>query len=242
MTWVFISPHLDDAAFSCGGLIWDQVSRGETACIWTVCAGEPSARLSEYAERLHSRWETGVQATALRRAEDARACQRLGAGFQHLSFPDAIYRRHPELGNPLYTSDESLFIALPEAESVLVEEIAGVLADHLTPDSQLVCPLALGNHVDHQLVRAAAERLGRALRYYADLPYVLRKGDTPDRLVQRLRKTVLPVSEEGLQAWEEAAGAYTSQISTFWSGVPQMQAELRAYAEKHGGVPLWEPC
>jgi hypothetical protein len=64
----------------------------------------------------------------------------------------------------------------------------------LPPDWQLVCPLTLGNHVDHQLVRQAAERIGRPLCYYADLPYGLKNERLPENLVARLVSVTFPIS------------------------------------------------
>ena len=53
----------------------------------------------------------------------------------------------------------------------LFEELQRNIPAH----ARLVCPLTFGNHVDHQLTRAAAERLGQRLWYYADYPYVARR-------------------------------------------------------------------
>ena len=69
MEWIFISPHLDDIALSCGGLVWELAHAGDQVSIWTICAGEPPvAPLSPFAESLHDRWQTGAEATQRRRA------------------------------------------------------------------------------------------------------------------------------------------------------------------------------
>jgi len=241
VAWLYLSPHLDDAVFSCGGLIWEQASRRDEVQVWTICAGDPPPLpLSAYAQGLHDRWGTGQGGAAPRRAEDVLACRRLGARYRHFSIPDAIYRRNPEDGKPLYTSDEDLFRALPASEYGLVEQLADQLKELLPPECQLVCPLALGNHVDHQLVRAAVESTGLPLWYYADLPYVLRAGGPPDDLVAGIQACTFQVTGFGLDAWVESAAAYGSQIGTFWPGVVAMQAELRAYCHAMGGVRLWK--
>ena len=68
MHWIFLSPHYDDAALSCGGIIWEAVRRGAQVSIWTVCAATPpTGQLSPFAEELHARWETGPQAPLQRR-------------------------------------------------------------------------------------------------------------------------------------------------------------------------------
>jgi LmbE family N-acetylglucosaminyl deacetylase len=241
VAWFYLSPHLDDAVFSCGGLIWEQASRGEEVQVWTVFAGDPPAcPLSAYARGLHARWGAGPQAVRLRREEDRRACRRLGAAFRHLPFPDVIYRRDPEDGKPLVNSDADLFRDLPAGETYLVDQLGRQLAE-LPPAARLVCPLALGNHLDHQLVREAAEGIGRPPWYYADLPYGLRAGDPPPGLIKGLEALTWPVSQTGLAAWLEAAAAYASQIDTFWPGVEAMQAGLRVYCQQAGGIRLWRP-
>ncbi|MBA4379671.1 MAG: PIG-L family deacetylase, partial [Anaerolinea sp.] len=57
MRWIYISPHLDDAVLSCGGLIWEQSHAGTQVEIWTVCTGDPpEGPLSPFAEVLHAEW------------------------------------------------------------------------------------------------------------------------------------------------------------------------------------------
>jgi LmbE family N-acetylglucosaminyl deacetylase len=108
MHWIFLSPHYDDAALSCGGIIWEEVRRGAQVSIWTVCAAPPPPGvLSPFAEELHARWKTGPQATDQRRLEDIASCAHLGAAYLHLNLTDCIYRRGPN-GEFLYPSEESL--------------------------------------------------------------------------------------------------------------------------------------
>src|SRR5689334_12434287 len=79
-THVYLSPHLDDAALSCGGMIHQQTQAGERVVVVTLCAGGPPAgALSDFAQSLHTRWQTPVEAVAVRRAEDLAALKVLGA-------------------------------------------------------------------------------------------------------------------------------------------------------------------
>jgi LmbE family N-acetylglucosaminyl deacetylase len=175
MDWIYLSPHLDDVALSCGGLVWEQGQRGKAIAIWTICAGDPPGDAhSPFAESLHARWAAGPQAVVNRRSEDIVSCRRLGSIPRHFSIPDAIYRRSPSGGAPLYASDEALFGELNPEEDGLVAALRGKLQQALPPQVQLVCPFGIGGHVDHRLVRAAAESLNRRLWYYADYPYVVR--------------------------------------------------------------------
>jgi len=123
--WVYLSPHLDDAVLSCGGLIAAQVRLGHPVLILTVCAGDPPAgELTPLARVLHERWQTGLQTAAVRRAEDLAACARLGAAARHLDLPDCIYRRSPKTGFPVISANEDLFAPIHPDEIPLVAALA----------------------------------------------------------------------------------------------------------------------
>jgi LmbE family N-acetylglucosaminyl deacetylase len=108
----------------------------------------------------------------------------------------------------------------------------------------LVSPLTLGNHVDHRLVRAAAEqaaaRKGLALWYYPDYPYAVGpRGDMLGKVGDDWQKTCLSVSPEGLLAWQEAVACYRSQLSTFWKDRAELDAAIASYAQQAGGICMW---
>ena len=246
MDWVYLSPHFDDVALSCGGLLWEQRQAAAQVGVWTVCAGLPlDENFSPFAQLLHERWHTGPQAIEQRRAEDQAACAEVGALYRHFDLPDCIYRRAPgalvgDFGEFLYPSEQSLFASLHPAENRRIEQLSRELAGLLSPHTQVVCPLALGGHVDHQLVRAAAEGLGHRLWYYADFPYVLKDVDYQRRLEEAgWAAQVFPVSPSGLAAWQRAVACHQSQISTFWPDLGAMRSELAAYLETNGGSLLW---
>ncbi len=237
-TWIYLSPHLDDVALSLGGLLWEQAAVGEDASVWTICAGDlPEAPLSTFAESLHARWGTGGAAMVERRAEDVESCGIMGASYRHFSIPDCIYRQSEKTGAFLYTSEESLFGPLHPDEQILVRKLSQTLKAALNPDVNLVCPLGLGNHVDHQLTRAAAEGLNIPLWYYADYPYM--KG-IPDWHPVNMNSVHFPISEKGIRAWQDSVAAHHSQISTFWDDIPAMRLEILGYARQMEGVILWK--
>ena len=94
---------------------------------------------------------------------------------------DAIYRRGPG-GEALYPDAASIFGRMHPADDSRVEELAASLRQAIPQDAAMYVPLALGGHVDHRLTRLAAERLGRPLWYYRDLPYDIRDGQPPEDL------------------------------------------------------------
>ncbi len=241
MEWIYLSPHFDDVALSCGGLVWQQVQAGQRVTILTLCAGaQPEGPLSDFAQSLHARWGTEAAAPAQRAAEDRASCQQMGAGWQHFDVPDCIYRRGSD-GEFLYASEAALNGELHLGEAQLIKQLARQLAAHLPRRARLVCPLAVGSHVDHQLARAAAERLNRRLWYYADYPYVLKHAECLEQMAQSgWLGCVMPISAAGLSAWQAAIAAHASQISSFWPDLETMQAAIAQYCAQNGGLKLWK--
>lgn len=245
MHWIYLSPHLDDVVLSAGGLVWEQVQSGQTVAIWTICAGDPPPPpYTPFAEELHQRWKTdGTSASAVRRTEDSAACRVLGAHSRHSAIPDCIYRRIPGSDAPLIAERDDLFRPYPAAEGARIAEIAEWIRAALPPDARLVSPMALGGHIDHQLVRAAAESLNRPVWYYPDYPYVvndpLHHTDLRDQIAAYQPGLTQTLSEQGMSAWQAAVAAYASQISTFWGSLDEMRSRIAAYRREGGGLTLW---
>jgi LmbE family N-acetylglucosaminyl deacetylase len=236
--WIYISPHLDDAALSAGGFIFDQTRSGNPVEIWTiVCGFPPPGNLTPLAQALHSQWDTGTaeEAVRLRRAEDIKAADILGAKAVHFDVPDCIYRRGWR-GQPLYTD---IFVQPHKAEAKLPDQIAQTIVPRLEPDDQVICQLGVGGHVDHILVRQAAERLKRPLWYVADVPYLFWHPEKLAPFVSEMQESLHPISEAGLQAWIEAILAHESQISSLFDNPEKVKEEIHSYYYEKDGLPLW---
>jgi LmbE family N-acetylglucosaminyl deacetylase len=242
MQWVYLSPHLDDVALSCGGLVWEQVQSGDTVTIWTVCAGNPpEGELSPFAQELHARWQTGQDAIVRRVSEDLHSCRRLGARPYHFSLPDCIYRRSMLSGEFLYASDAALNDHLHPADAANILRLRAEIERSTQPGAVLVSPLGLGNHVDHQLTRLALEGSSLVAWYYADYPYVLREKEKLGQLEREgWISQVFPVSSNGLIAWQDSIAAHVSQISTFWKDEVGMRMAIKDYLEQVRGLRLWK--
>jgi LmbE family N-acetylglucosaminyl deacetylase len=250
MEWVYLSPHLDDAVLSCGGIIQEQIHEGDKVTILTTCAGDPPAgELSPFATLLHSVWQTKQDAVKIRREEDAHACQLLGAAHKHFNNPDCIYRFSPSFNETgkrnrlfFYTSSEALFETIHPKDKPLIDQIVQQLKEEIPSDASVVSPLAIGNHVDHQITRAAAEKLDVNLSYYADFPYAAKNLEVLNNLQsQGWVCDKMIISEIAFTTWINAVSAYRSQISSFWADLDEMQKELRDYYGNFNGICLWKP-
>jgi LmbE family N-acetylglucosaminyl deacetylase len=250
LTHIYLSPHLDDAVLSCGGMIHRQAQAGERVVVVTLCAGIPTLRtISAFAEGLHARWQvSAAQAVTARRAEDQAALKTLSAEWIHLEVLDCIYRVDPTTSEALYASEAALFGDWRPSETALLRRSAETLAGclHLFARRRLYAPLALGHHVDHQLARRAAERAGGVWAYYEDYPYADREANlSPNSKVtgaetRGLAPEIVLLAEADLTAKSRAVAAYTSQISTFWESAADLEPGLRAYAERLGSGRLAE--
>jgi len=236
--WIFISPHFDDVALSCGGLVWNLVQQGHTIEVWTIFGGfPPDQRFSEFAEENHAAWgKSGEQAIRMRMGEDHAACSRLGAITRHFPWPDAIYRRDPQTGAPWVNNNEDLF-GKP-VEEPLVTAITQMLQGEIPQDAILVLPISLGNHIDHRAVAAAGEHSGRVNYYYADYPYILWHFENPILHDGSLVNCRQILDQDALEAWQGAVLCYASQLSGFWRDEQEAQLGLENYLAGGGGR-LW---
>jgi len=241
---VYLSPHLDDVALSCGGRICQLAQAGEPVLVVTVFAGSlhlegGDVLASDYIAALHQRWEADGDAPTLRRAEDEAAMRLLGADFCHLPYLDCIYRQHPVTGDLLYLSDEDIFAQVHPAEFVLVARLQEELAELVgTPGrGTIYSPLAAGHHVDHQLTVAVAlafQAAGHRVVFYEDYPY----AEAPTALEaarrwvggERWRQELLPLHPQDLAAKAAAVLQYRSQLSTFFDDDTEVAQRLYAYA------------
>ncbi len=242
---IYLSPHLDDVALSCGGQIFQQTRAGKRVLVVTITAGDPpAAAVSDYAQSLHNRWELVTDAVAVRRAEDDAANTILGADTLHWSLPDCIYRYHPTTGAALYLSDPDIFGDVHPAELSLVTALSEQMAA-LPAHQQLYAPLTIGHHVDHQLTRTAVERVfaPTALAYYEDYPY----AQQPNALAELIpadhngwQSTVIPLEEAAIKAKIAAIAAFQSQFSTFFTDHADLEAQIRTFTTQTGGERIWQ--
>ncbi len=240
---IYLSPHLDDAVFSCGGRIAQQTRAGERVLVVTVCAGDPPpGPLSGLARALHERWALPQSAPEARRLEDMDALGRLDAGAIHLALPDCIYRKAAPNGPALYNSEDAIFGPLHPRDWWLSLDLAARLAEFgpVAPRAHLYFPLGIGGHVDHQLTWRLADDWAGAhahVYFYEDYPY-----SHDQRLVERWvagrdwQPHLARLSEADLARKIGAVSRYASQLSSFWADPDDMAARLREHAAQTGGA------
>ena len=249
---VFLSPHLDDAVLSCGATIHRWTRAGEPVLVVTVFAAAPATgALSPLAESFHARWGLSGEAVATRRAENDAALAVLGAEGATLDFLDCIYRGGP--GAWHYGPPAAIFGEVAPGDEKLSEQIAGSLRALLAAQSEarVHAPLAVGNHVDHQIVHAAALRLraeGWPVDFYEDYPYAqaiaARQPRSLERTVARAGAgwtfQLESCSEENLAAKVRGIAAYVSQLEMLFGSAAAIAPRVRNYARRVGAGRLAE--
>lgn len=218
---VAISPHLDDAAFSVGGLLAARARAGDRVTIVTCFTGNV-ARPQGFA--LACQLDKGlgeeVDYMALRRDEDLAACAVIGAEAIHLPFLEAPHRG--------YASAAELFAERRMDDGVLLPlayALGDVVAD-LAPDL-LLGPLAIGDHVDHWIVRDALAASGQTAMLWEDWPYLRRAVPTTGTPAAR---HLLCVEDRGARL--AMCAAYESQLGFQFGGVAALEDQIAGIEEE----------
>ncbi|MEA3337941.1 MAG: PIG-L family deacetylase [Chloroflexota bacterium] len=181
---IYLSPHFDDVVLSCGGQIAQRTLEGKTVIVSTVFAGVPGQKtLSPFARAIHSQPGAPQDSVEGRRKENQDALDILQAAWRPGLYLDCVYRKNAQGKRWLYDSEEAIYGPVAAEESELAMELAQVFAS-LAPaptDCVLYASLAIGHHVDHQLVRDAALILHNQdynVLFYEDYPSVIRDQDS----------------------------------------------------------------
>ncbi|MCO5199928.1 MAG: PIG-L family deacetylase [Anaerolineae bacterium] len=242
---IYLSPHLDDAVLSCGGHIFQTTQNSRSVLIVTVTAGDAPRAVSSFAQQQHQQWALDVSPIAARRAEDAAACRIVGADWLHWNLADCIYRHDPITGEPFYIGDDAIFGKVASADIGMMAQLVANITTMPACDTLFV-PLAIGNHVDHQLTRISAEYVFATnnpptqLVYYEDYPYAARPYERVAILSRSgLHPQTVALSAAAIQARFDAICAYTSQIATLFGSTEQLYNQLIHFIAATGGERHW---
>ncbi len=231
---LYLSPHLDDAALSCGGRMAAQAAAGERVRVVNVFAGIPDySRLSAYAERQHGKWGWPTDPVASRRAEDEAVLHALGAEVEHWEDTDCIYRQVD--GQFVYTDHDAVFGPVHPAETALITRLASRLGQvsQSLPDAHFYAPLALGGHVDHRIVRAAAgavQHLGADVGFYEDFPYATQPAALQAVQAELGGHWTSELTPIDVEAKIQVVAGYASQLLAVFHDPARMPQVVREYA------------
>jgi LmbE family N-acetylglucosaminyl deacetylase len=240
--YLFLSPHLDDAILSCGALLTALPARSDVTVvtIFTEASAPPHTRAATSFLR-----RCGVASAedlyVERRREDSQVLTSLGVKPVNLGFCDALFRRRnggaaaslvgrvfPELVHryPTYWFDIRQG-RVSRGDRLLGEEIATRLSSVISRAAPEVifCPLGVGQHVDHLIVRELATRCLTEIIYYSEFPYVL---NSESQTEFRRRRALEPWAfARTLQVKRTLIATYRTQMDGLFPGgriplIPEM--------------------
>jgi LmbE family N-acetylglucosaminyl deacetylase len=210
---VAISPHLDDAVLSAGGLL----AHLAQPSVFTVFAGFPTPlpNLTEW--DADCGFSEGEDVVALRREEDRRALQRLGATAHWLDFLDSQYSE-----------------ARPSACDIAAELTTRL---KLLAFDAIAFPLGI-DHEDHELTHDACAllleegSLASIWVAWTDVPYRVRSPELISKRVDSLqsqgfhleRAVVVPDQQK-----TAAVKEYPSQVKGLGEGIDDAWAPEEFY-------------
>ncbi len=243
-TALFLSPHLDDAAFSCAGTML-ALQAGWDICHCTVFTKSVPNPVG-FALRCQTDKSIApdVDYMALRRREDWEFARIVGVkDVRHWDFAEAPHRG--------YESPAMLFAGIRDGDEIwkpIAERLQGLI--HEMEPAHILAPQGLGNHADHlQLITAVRKVVEDDLVWwYRDTPYAIREPNAkPSPLLpSRLTEQTTPLFEHWLTRKIAGACAYESQIGFQFGGPDETARKLREFhkaeaarLEKEGYAETW---
>ena len=235
----FISPHLDDAALSAGGLIayLSQHTHVEVIDVFTEASPKPYTLSAKAFLRQCGYADDADALFDARRKEDLCAYGTIGITPRNLGFVDALWRRLPVVS----AVHRALSHVLPEFSFIyptfrvhvagghvsrhdreLAKKIGGELQKIIGEHERyyIFCPLAVKTHVDHVLVRDVCLKNFQHVIVWSDFPYCLVNGITPEKVGAFAR--VLFTWEDNMDEKKRMVSEYKSQLQGLFptGGIP----------------------
>ncbi|WP_345624776.1 PIG-L deacetylase family protein [Streptomyces ziwulingensis] len=227
-TAIAVSPHLDDAVFSAGGVLALLARAGWQVRVLTCfTASVADPRPFALSTQLDKGLPADVDYMALRRAEDRAAQRRLGLlPPVHLPLPEAPHRG--------YDSPAALFQP-PRPDDTVGTRLRRQLRRRLVSADLVLAPQAIGDHVDHLLTaRAVAATAPHArIAWWRDTPYVIRapsaRAPVPPDGRGATREVTVDIGAV-LADKTAAAQCYPTQLGFQFGGVERVGETLSATA------------
>jgi LmbE family N-acetylglucosaminyl deacetylase len=175
-SFIFISPHLDDAVLSCGQLIMHLRKLEKKIRIITVftkaSADTTTPQAREFVELCG--YGDASKLFADRKKEDRAVADYIGIKINHWAFLDAAWRKGVD-NKPIYPNGESQFSGkISGKDNMLINEISSKLKLMFSNQKDkylILAPLSIGGHADHVIIREIIRKMNCPKLFWEDFPY-----------------------------------------------------------------------
>lgn len=189
----FVSPHFDDAVLSAGSVISYLTPLTPVTVVNVFTQANNKRNTLSGVMALH---RTGFRNQSdyyrERVKEDKMVMNKLGVKYINLGFEEALWRRIKKLG----TYKKFIGYFIPEFISIYPTFKLHIIKGHISAhDISLIkliqkklsfikkgdvvfCPIAIGGHIDHLIVREACKDISARVILWEDYPYSIKESST----------------------------------------------------------------
>jgi len=234
----FISPHLDDAALSAGGLISYLADKTPVTVINTftqVHGGSVTRSAKAFVKQCG--YKNARKLFSDRRREDKLLFKKIGVKVENLDLIDVLWRKKgsenvvtkivgsiiPELTHiyPTYRFHGGNGKISP-SDKKLISSLKDKLLKTIKGDNYVIfCPVGIGGHVDHIIVREVCTSVFKNVIYWSDFNYSL-EFTNENNFIDR-NKLKLAYFNKELPSKKKLIEGYKSQLNAIFP---------------HGKIPL----
>ncbi len=228
----FISPHLDDAVLSAGGLIayLSQYTQVEGISVFTTASPRPyTFSVRQFLRQCG--YEDADQLFTSRREEDREAYSLVNIVPRHLGYVDALWRKisTPGFFRRLFSHILPEFVhvyptyrihivrgKISRHDEGLMHNLGEALKALIGEDKQCVvfCPIALRSHIDHIFIRDVCLKNFENVILWSDFPYNIRNAASAGEIEAIGNEVFKWDSQKDIK--EKMIKAYTSQTKAIF--------------------------
>lgn len=203
--YYFISPHLDDAILSAGGLIFDLKDNNKVKIITVFTKGN--------------------KLFLKRKEEDISVCKYLGIDYLHLGFADALWRNSYDSIEDVFSKQINSTKEEVDLEKIIIKKLKKIIKN--AKNTTIFAPLSIGNHIDHRIVNKICRENFINVIYWEDYPYNL-KSSFSEELVKKNSLLNFEFSKN-LFIKDKLIKFYKSQIPILFGDKPIIIKKERYY-------------
>lgn len=234
----FISPHFDDAIFSAGDLMQSLSGKVPITVINVFTKGGSGPySISQKVYLKKCGFKEAGELFKARDSEDRKVLKKIGVKRVNLGFTDSLFRQKtpskidkfsrllPEL-KIIYPTYRFHVIKglVSDHDRALIKEVATMLKGLIPNDKNNIvfCPLGLGGHVDHIIVKDVCKGTFKNLVFWEDFPYSL--GETKNGFLKGKNLKTFSFVKNPIKKSALVLG-YGTQVNSFLNGAKKLPKE-----------------